>query len=151
VDQLTDIFDGLKDRELAYVRARSLTDTDADAFRAISLSRATFYRWPRARRDDLNARAARLKANRALAAESELLDALRDAARSVIDLLASDRDYVRLQAARDILNRFLRPGPPDPGAGGPAEIIFNIVREEAADRQPNLLDDPYDPLDPART
>jgi hypothetical protein len=142
MDDLSDIFDGLADREFDYVRARAQTRTIAAACRAAGLHSDTYYRWSRARRRDLDDRAARLKVNRALAAEIELVEAVRDAARRLIDLMDSDRDYVRLHAARDILNRFLRSGPPDPDSGGPAEIIFNILPGEAADRQPNLHDDP---------
>lgn len=105
MDNLQAAIDQLEDNELDYVFERSRVTSDAAAYKAAGMAKATFYTLPRERRDHLNSLAQQLKRRAKMRAQFALEEAAEDAARKVIELMADDNSNVALKAAQDVLDR----------------------------------------------
>jgi hypothetical protein len=125
-EEIARLFDGLEDREIDYVLARSQMVSDTVAAQTAGISKATFYRWPAERRAHLNELAQRLKRNTALRAVMRLSEAAERAAERIVELTENRNPNVALRAAQDVLDRTI--GKPTQrqevtGAGGSALTI----------------------------
>ena len=106
MDNLEQILDGLEDKHLDYVVARSQANSDAEAYRAIGVSRSAFYNWDRADIDRLNDLAQQLKRAHAVKALRVMQNAAEKAAQTLVDQLDLKRnDSVKQKAAIEILDR----------------------------------------------
>lgn len=107
MDDLKTLLDHLEDNRLDYVMERSRCNTDAEAYRSASISKATFYSWPAEEREKLNELAQKLKRASALKAYLILSEATEKAAQVKVKALDSRKDTVQQAAATEILDRSL--------------------------------------------
>ena len=114
-----------------YIVARSLTTSDAAALRTLGYT----YSWLASQgdRDYYNSLAERLACDRLLQAGLQLQELLPNAIAKLGELLDSDSERIRLQAATAILDRVglerATASPRQPGTGGMrnlADVILNI-------------------------
>lgn len=105
MDDLRTILDALEERELDYVVERSKTTKDKPAYEAAGVARSTWYEWPTEHREYLTDLALRLKRQRTLKALMILDDNAEEAAKELINLLDAESESVRLNAAKEILDR----------------------------------------------
>ena len=99
------ILDQLDDYELAYVHERSKVRTDADGYRNAGIGKATFYTWPKEKRNHLNELAQQLKRERLIRIQMVIDDAAESAAEVKVEGLKSKKEYIRQAVATEILNR----------------------------------------------
>lgn len=105
MDDLQTVLAKLEDNRLDYVRARSLVNSDAQAYKDAGIAKAVFYRWPAEERDKLNEIAQQLKRATVARAIMALQDAAEEAARVKVAGLKSRDERVRQSAASEILDR----------------------------------------------
>ena len=106
MDNLEQILDGLEDKHLDYVVARSQANSDAEAYRAIGVSRSAFYNWDREIIDRLNDLAQQLKRAHAVKALRVMQGAAEKAAQVLVDQLDLKRnESVRHRSAVELLDR----------------------------------------------
>ena len=97
----------LTDRELAYVKCRADTVSEAEALRKAGIVRRTFYRWPEERRKQLLEIAQKFKRSVAAHALQMLEDSLTEAAEVKLKGLRSRKEHIAQAAADSILDRVL--------------------------------------------
>ena len=127
------ILNRLDDAQLDYVLARAKTNSDAEAYRAAGISKATFYRWPRDVRDRLNEYAQQVKRRVALRVVGVLEDAAEDAAKALVSALKHGNINTRLKAAVEVLDRTVGKSPEryevTGEGGGPIGPLVVIKRD----------------------
>ena len=102
MNELSDIFAGLDDREIAYVNARASNKSDRSALKEAGLS----YGWFAARdKDNLNQRAFDLKQNTVLRARMILSENVARAAQIKVEGLDLRDQKMKQAAASEILDR----------------------------------------------
>lgn len=102
---LRQLLDKLEDKRLDYVICRSKVNSDRQGFLDAGISKATFYTWTEEERNYLNDIAQKVKREAATRALMVLQDAAEDAAKTLVDGLKSRNDHVKIDAAKDILDR----------------------------------------------
>ena len=117
----------LEEAELDYVFARSEVRKDAHAYKSANINKATFYGWPRERREYLNELALELKRTAALKAKLILSEATQKAAEIKVSGLDHRDERIKQSASTEILDRMLgkpKQGIEHTGEGGrPIEIV----------------------------
>lgn len=99
---------GLRDNELAYVRARATTTTIKEACEIASIATRTWEKWPRERRDHLNALAMEYKSSAAERALESLQAKVPALLEELLGLVTQSRDKrLKLSAIREALDRAL--------------------------------------------
>lgn len=105
MDDLRTELEQLDGERLEYVFARSRTSSKAEAMREAGISKSTFYNWDdNERLDEL---ANDLRRNRHIMAQPKLEEATEEAVKVLTELLNSNSDYVKLGAAKEILDRVI--------------------------------------------
>ena len=107
MNDLRTILYQLEDRQLDYVVERSRVNSDAEAYRNCSISKAAFYKLPAEKREELNDLAQQLKRESALRAVLILSDATEKAAQVKVAGLDNRKDNIKQAAATEILDRQL--------------------------------------------
>jgi hypothetical protein len=105
MDDLQTVLANLEDRRLDYVRARSLVNSDAQAYRDAGVSKAFFYSWPAEEREKLNELAQQLKRATVARAILVIQEAAEEAARVKVEGLKERDKRIRQAAATEILDR----------------------------------------------
>ena len=131
---LDKVFDGLDERETAYVLARSDAVSNAEALRKCGFSQG----WLNKRDiEDLNIRADRLRKDKAIRASMILAGAVEDAAKVKVAGLKVRDDRIKQAVATEIIDRGLGKVPQKSevtGAeSGPLEIIVKYVKQNRTD------------------
>lgn len=101
---LDKVFDGLDERETAYVLARSECVSNSEALRKCGKSEGWLYKRDI---DDLNARADELRKNKAIRASMILAEAVEEAAKVKAAGLKSRDERVKQAVATEIIDRQL--------------------------------------------
>lgn len=123
------LLEGLEDRELSYVFERSRSLSDLEAAKGAGIAKTTFYRWPEARRAELNEIAQKLKRDTVLRALLVLNQAAEKAAECIVELTDSGNPHVALRAAQDVLDRTAgRPTQRQEVSGPGGEAVATEVR-----------------------
>ena len=133
-DLRTEISNIENDFERAYVLERSRVLTDKDGYTKAGMSKSTFYSWPTKRREYLNALSRRLNTEVALQVMMELQEAAIDAAKVKKEGLKSRNEYVKQNAASEIMDRVV--GKPtqriDQNTNEVNDVTIRIVEEKTS-------------------
>lgn len=130
MNRASTVFDGLDERETAYVLARSDAISNNEALRTCGYSKG----WLNNRdSEDLNARANELRKNKALRASMILAEAVEEAAKVKTSGLKARDERIKQAVATEIIERELGKIPQKSevtGADGDAlEIIVKYVKQ----------------------
>lgn len=130
----SNVFEGLDERETAYVLARSDAFSNNQALKVCGFSMG----WLRNKDiDDLNARAESLRKDKAIRASMILAEAVEDAAKVKVAGLKVRDDKIKQAVATEIIDRNLGKVPQKSevtGAdSGPLEIIVRYVKQNRTD------------------
>lgn len=105
MDNLRTELDKLDGERLDYVFVRSRSKNKAEAFEAAGISKSTFYNWDdNAKLEEL---ANELRRNRHIMAQPKLEEAVEGAVTVLTALLEASSDTVKLNAAKEILDRVM--------------------------------------------
>jgi vacuolar-type H+-ATPase subunit H len=134
VKRLDSIFDGLDERETAYVLARSECVSNSEALRRCGKSEGWLYKRDI---DDLNNRADELRKNKAIRASMILAEAVEEAAKVKTSGLKARDERIKQAVATEIIERELGKIPVKSevtGADGDAlEIIVRYAENNRTD------------------
>ena len=128
MDNLRTELDQLEDARLSYVTARSRVNSDRQGFLEAGIAKATFYTWPAAEREKLNALAQRFKRETAERALMILQDAAALAAEVKVSGLKSRDERVKQAAATEIIDRTI--GKTDQPISGEVNIVVTIKEND---------------------
>lgn len=128
MDELRTLLDSLDGVKLAYVYARSRTGKRIEAIRESGMSKSAFYELPEDEQDRLDELADQVRRNRVIVAEPKLHDAIEKAVDVLVGLLSADSEYVKLEAAKSIIERVMGKVPQKVDVPGDGQIAIAIIK-----------------------